>query len=98
MNFMNLTTCKLVFEPESITKAQLEALLSKYTDKFEIANFYPSMFVGKNRVSFAVVDLPEKYIAAIVNNESLIKHYDFMYSGNGPANKEEECDDGGCGG
>lgn len=93
---MSLTTCKLVFEPGTINREQLETLLRKYTDQYQIANFYESMFVGKNRVSFAVVDLPEKHIANIVNNESIIKHYDFMYSGNGPTNKEEECGDGGC--
>lgn len=95
-----LSTCKLVFEANSITRDDLEKMLRKYTDRFEVCNFYPAMFVGNNKICFAIVDLPESAIPSVVNNESKIKSYDFMYSGNGPGGDEEECEPGagGCGG
>lgn len=95
----NLSTFKLVFEPDSITREELVKMLQKHTNKFEIFNFYPALFVGKNKVCFAVIELPESVIPNLVHNsENKIKSFDFMYSGNGPASLEEECGPTGCGG
>jgi hypothetical protein len=94
---ISITTCKLIFPFGSITsKEQVATILSKHTKDWSIANFYPEMEVGCNKMTFAVVDVPEKIIPDLMK-EHAIKDIDMMFTAHRRSIKMECCEKGGCG-
>lgn len=61
-----METYKLIFPPET-TQKEAESILSKYVDKLVLHNFRQNVAIGGNRVSYAVVDLPQDIVQTIVN-------------------------------
>ncbi len=87
---VDFVTCKLIFPYGTITREGIEQLLSKHTKNFEIANFYPDREVGCNRISFAVVDVPQKVIQNLLKEPS-IKEIDPMNTHSKPVKHHECC-------
>lgn len=78
MKEIEFTTCKLVFD-YGTTREQVEQLLNKHTTDWSIATFNPDQQVGCNRLSFAVVDVPEAVMQRL-NTERVVKIIDPMTS------------------
>ena len=89
-------TYKLIFQHNSITKIQLEELLSKYTKDFSVANFYPEMKIGCNTITFAIVDFPQAILTSLWK-ESIIKNIDAMFTTKRISLTAECCSTTGCG-
>jgi hypothetical protein len=90
-NYSPLTCCKLVFPFGAITAERLPLLLKEYTEHFHIANFVADTKIGKNRVTFAVVDLP-KDVAITLNRVGIVSEVDLMgEAGNHYAKSEGSC-------
>ncbi len=87
---IDFVTCKLIFPYNTITREGLEKLISKYTKDFEIANFYPDREIGCNRISFAVVDVPQKVVQSLLKEPS-IKEIDPMNTHSKPSKSHDCC-------
>lgn len=88
-------TCKLVFHNVK-TKEEAGLVISRHTKIFEIANFYFEREIGCNKVTFAVVDIPEVAVKLLFNDRA-IKHVDLMTSSGKRSTGAEDCSGGGCG-
>ena len=88
------TTCKLIFE-FGFTKEKVESLLKKYTEHGKVATFNCDITVGCNRMSFAVVDVPEEVVTKL-SIDGIVKELDLMASFERPLLMAESCNSGGC--
>lgn len=61
-----METYKLIFAPET-TQQEATTILSRYIDKLVMHNFRQNVAIGGNKVSYAVVDLPQDVVQTIVN-------------------------------
>lgn len=59
-----MQTCKLIFPVGEVTKEDVEKIVHQNTDgRGKVYNFYPNKKIGRNEVSFSVVDIPNKFIS-----------------------------------
>jgi len=93
---VQIVTCKLIFPFGSVTREQVEQLLKRHTNDWDIANFYPEKEVGCNKMTFAVVDVPEDVVPSLLK-ESVVKDIDLMFTTKRRSLKVECCGGGGCG-
>jgi hypothetical protein len=87
-------TCKLIFN-NAKSKEEAGLIISRHTKIFEIANFYFEREIGCNKVTFAVVDVPEVAVKLLFNDKA-IKNVDLMTSSGKRPTGGEDCS-GGCG-
>ena len=89
-----MTTFKLVLN-EGTTKEQLYDLLKKRAEFFEIVNFYANQQIGRNKVSYAMVDLPQECIFNL-SKDKIIKNIERIESSGMRPSDSEDCGGGGC--